>query len=289
MTDVIVVGAGPTGLLLAGDLAAAGVRVTVLERRTTESNLTRAFAVHARTLEQLDARGLADPVVAAGNAVAGLRLFGSVSVDLSSVPSRFPYLLVTPQYEVEQVLLERALDAGAAVLRGAHVQKVRQNADRVEVTYRDPDGATQVRHASWLVGTDGHHSTVRRELDLDFPGESVVRSLMLADVRMTDPPPTCSPSTATPAGSASSSPTATAGTGSSPATPIASCPTTRPSRSTRSPTSPAGSSAPTGACTTRGGCPASTATNGRSAATEWGGCSSPATPPTCTPPPAGRA
>ncbi len=189
MTDVIVVGAGPTGLLLAGDLAAAGVRVTVLERRTTESNLTRAFAVHARTLEQLDARGLADPVVAAGNAVAGLRLFGSVSVDLSSVPSRFPYLLVTPQYEVEQVLLERALDAGAAVLRGAHVQRVRQNADRVEVTYRDPDGATRVRQASWLVGTDGHHSTVRRELDLDFPGESVVRSLMLADVRMTDPPP----------------------------------------------------------------------------------------------------
>jgi 2-polyprenyl-6-methoxyphenol hydroxylase-like FAD-dependent oxidoreductase len=110
-------------------------------------------------------------------------------VDLSSVPSRFPYLLVTPQYEVEQVLRERALDAGATVLRGAHVQRVRQDADRVEVTYCDPDGATQVRHAGWLVGADGHHSTVRRELGLDFPGESVVRSLMLADVRMTDPPP----------------------------------------------------------------------------------------------------
>jgi len=188
MPDVIVVGAGPTGLLLAGDLAANGVEVIVLERRLEESNLARAFAVHARTLEQLDARGLADRIVATGNAVDGLRLFGSVSVDLSRVPSRFPFLLVTPQYEVERALFERALGAGATLLRGAQVQHVRQGADRVEAAYRDPDGATRVARAAYLVGADGHHSTVRREQGLDFPGESVVRSLMLADVRMADPP-----------------------------------------------------------------------------------------------------
>ena len=70
-TTVAIVGAGPTGLLLAGDLAQAGVDVTVLERRGTESNLTRAFGVHARTLEHLDARGLADEVVAGGRPVDG--------------------------------------------------------------------------------------------------------------------------------------------------------------------------------------------------------------------------
>src|SRR5258705_12769585 len=109
MSDVIVVGAGPSGLLLAGDLARAGVAVTVLERRGQESNLTRAFAVHARTLELLDARGLADDLLATGQRVPELRLLGRVRVDLSGLPSRFPYLLVTPQYETERLLTRRAV------------------------------------------------------------------------------------------------------------------------------------------------------------------------------------
>ncbi len=188
ITDVVVVGAGPTGLLLAGDLAAAGVQVTVLERRVQESNLTRAFAVHARTLEQFDARGVADRLLETGTKVDNFRLFGTVSVDLTPLPSRFPFMLVTPQYEVEKVLAERALAAGVSLLRGAEVQSVRQTTDHVEVTYRDVDGAEQTVRAAYLVGADGHHSAVRRQLGLEFPGESVVQSLVLADVRMTDPP-----------------------------------------------------------------------------------------------------
>jgi 2-polyprenyl-6-methoxyphenol hydroxylase-like FAD-dependent oxidoreductase len=188
MSDVVVVGAGPTGLMLAGDLAAAGVNVTVLERRQDASNLTRAFVVHARTLEQFDARGIADELLAGGNRVDRFRLFGAVSIDLSSLPSRFPFMLVTPQYEVERVLVERAVGAGATVLRGAQVQAVEQAADHVEATYRDADGATRTIRAAYLVGTDGHHSAVRHSLGLAFTGKAVVRSLMLADVRMTDPP-----------------------------------------------------------------------------------------------------
>lgn len=188
MTDVVVVGAGPAGLLLAGDLAAAGVRVTVLERRLHESNLTRAFVVHARTLEQLDARGVADRLLATGTKVDHFRLFGSVSVDLSPLRSRFPFMLVTPQYEVEKVLAERALAAGATLLRGAELQSLHQEPGHVEVTYRDADGAERTVRATYLAGTDGHHSAVRRELGLEFPGKAVARSLALADVRMTDPP-----------------------------------------------------------------------------------------------------
>jgi 2-polyprenyl-6-methoxyphenol hydroxylase-like FAD-dependent oxidoreductase len=162
--------------------------VTVLERRLHESNLTRAFVVHARTLEQFDARGVADRLLTTGTRIDHFRLFGSVSVDLTPLPSRFPFMLVTPQYEVERVLAERALGAGATLVRGAEVQRVQQSAGHVEVTFRDADGADRTVRAAYLVGADGHHSTVRSRLGLAFPGKSVVQSLVLADVRMTDPP-----------------------------------------------------------------------------------------------------
>ena len=95
VTAVSVVGAGPTGLMLADDLARAGLGCTVLERRGEVTNLTRAFAVHARTLELLDARGLADDLVATGARVGELRVFGQLEVDLSRLPPRFPYVLRT--------------------------------------------------------------------------------------------------------------------------------------------------------------------------------------------------
>ncbi|MEV7600669.1 FAD-dependent monooxygenase [Kitasatospora sp. NPDC089797] len=178
--DVIIVGAGPTGLLLAGDLAAAGVGVTVLEKRTVESNLTRAFAVHARTLELLDARGLADELIATGRPLGGLRMMNRVGIDLSSLPSRFPFVLITPQYHVERVLRERAERAGAAIVRGAEVTALRQDAEGV--TLESADGRSH--RARYAVGTDGVRSAVRELLGVPFPGESVVDSVVLADVRL---------------------------------------------------------------------------------------------------------
>src|SRR5215212_7995160 len=133
--DIVVVGAGPTGLLLAGDLAAAGVPVTVLERRPEqENNLTRAFAVHARTLEVLDARGLADELVPRGARVGEVQFLRRLRVGLSSLPSRYPFLLVTPQYEVERLLEERAVKHGARILRGVAVEGLRQDVDGVKLT-----------------------------------------------------------------------------------------------------------------------------------------------------------
>lgn len=188
MIDVLVAGAGPTGLLLAGDLAARGIRVTLVERRAEESNLTRAFAVHARTMEQLDARGLAGPVLAGGNTVDRLGVFGRAAVDLRSLPTRFPFVLVTPQYAVERVLEDRAAQAGATILRGVRVRDVGQDAGGVTIDCEGLDGDGPQLRASYLVGTDGHHSAVRGALGLDFPGVSVVRSVILADVQMSDPP-----------------------------------------------------------------------------------------------------
>jgi 2-polyprenyl-6-methoxyphenol hydroxylase-like FAD-dependent oxidoreductase len=182
-TTVAIVGAGPTGLLLAGDLAQAGVDVTVLERRGTESNLTRAFGVHARTLEHLDARGLADEVMASGARIERLSLFDSIRIDLSTLPTRFPFLLITPQYNVEQALEKRATAAGVRIVRDAEVTGLRQDADGVELTV---DGGAL--RADYAVGADGVNSSVRGALGLPFPGRSVLKSIMLADVRLAHPP-----------------------------------------------------------------------------------------------------
>ncbi|MER8046055.1 FAD-dependent monooxygenase [Streptomyces sp. NPDC094032] len=187
-TDVLVVGAGPTGLLLAGDLAAAGLRVTLAERRAPGiSNLTRAFSVHARTLEQLDARGLADELVATGTPVTDLRLFGRLALDLSRLPSRFPYLLLTPQYEVERLLERRARAAGVDFRYGTELRGLHQNTDSVTADLLTA-GAPSPLRARYLVGTDGSRSTVRTALGLPFPGSSVIRSMVLADVRLAEEP-----------------------------------------------------------------------------------------------------
>src|SRR5919204_6636785 len=138
--DVVVVGAGPTGLLLAGDLARAGLSCALFERRPERSGLTRAFAVHARTLELLDARGVADELVATGQRVGAVQVFGRVQVDLSRLPSRFPFVLITPQYETERVLEERARALGAEIVGGAEVVGLRQDADGVELDVRARDG-----------------------------------------------------------------------------------------------------------------------------------------------------
>ncbi|MFF9788042.1 FAD-dependent monooxygenase [Streptomyces nigrescens] len=187
-TDVIVVGAGPTGLLLAGDLAEAGLGVTLLERRPAEiSNLTRALVVHARTLEQLDARGLADELVAGGHPLTGLRLFGRATIDPTRLRTRFPFVLVTPQFEVERLLERRARRAGVTFRHGSEVLGLDQDADGVTVRFRTTEGLGAVR-AAHVVGTDGVRSTIREAIGLPFPGKSVIRSLVLADVRLAQEP-----------------------------------------------------------------------------------------------------
>ncbi|MGW5862116.1 FAD-dependent monooxygenase [Streptomyces sp. NPDC055239] len=186
---VIVVGAGPTGLLLAGDLAAAGVPVTLLEKRPHGiSNLSRALVLHARTLEQLDARGLADELEAMGRTLGSLRFFARLDVDFGELPSRYNHILVLPQYEVERVLERRAIAAGVDFRYGSEVTGLTQDTDGVTLEVRGPGGGSSTLRAAYVVGADGLHSPVREAIGLPFPGKSVIRSLVLADVKLAEKP-----------------------------------------------------------------------------------------------------
>ncbi|MEU8027633.1 FAD-dependent monooxygenase [Streptomyces sp. NPDC049099] len=187
--EVLVAGAGPTGLLLAGDLAASGVRVRILEKRGRKaSNLTRSFTVHARTLEQLDARGLAEGVIATGTALPTLPLFGDLDIDFTHLPTRYPYVLITPQFQVERALEERAAGLGVEIEYEAEVVGLRQDAGGVDLEVRTEGGGTAVRRARYAVGTDGVRSRVRELLGIPFPGDSVLRSVILGDVLMREAP-----------------------------------------------------------------------------------------------------
>ncbi|WP_063753193.1 FAD-dependent monooxygenase, partial [Streptomyces resistomycificus] len=196
--SVIVVGSGPTGLLLAGDLATAGVPVTLVEKRPHQvGNLSRAFVLHARTLEQLDARGLADELEAVGRPLDRMSLFRRLTVELDTLPSRFNHLLVLPQYEVEKVLERRAVEAGVDFRYETEVTGLAQDADGVTVEVRagggsgdEKGGAAERLRAAYVVGADGMRSSVRDAVGLPFPGRSVIRSVVLADVRLAEEPDT---------------------------------------------------------------------------------------------------
>ena len=185
---VLIVGAGPTGLLLAGDLAAAGVPVTVLERQAEASPLSRALGVHARTLEMLDARGIADELISTGEKVNRLAVLSRTNIDFSDLPSRFPFVLMTSQHNVERLLEQRARSLGAQFAGSTVVTDVRQDAGHAEVEFCSESGDTGTGRAAYLVGADGARSTVRQKLGMPFPGQPVLRSVMLADVQMADPP-----------------------------------------------------------------------------------------------------
>jgi len=184
--DVIVVGAGPTGLALACELALAGVRCRVLERRAEEPNITRAFAVHARTLELLDARGLADEVLLRGVRVDSVAPVPGASLDLGVLGSRYPMIFIAPQSGTERVLQARAERLGVEIVRGAEVLGIRQDdaGVRVEVGGAHP----RTEQARYLVGCDGAHSAVRRLIGVDFAGRQYETHILLADVQLAEPP-----------------------------------------------------------------------------------------------------
>jgi 2-polyprenyl-6-methoxyphenol hydroxylase-like FAD-dependent oxidoreductase len=160
----------------------------VLERRgSTQSNLTKAFAVHARTMELFDARGLIDALLAHGASTTRIAPLGNVTLDLGMLDSRYAWLQIVPQSGTEEVLLERARALGVPIVEDAELVDVRQNGDTVELDVTDGT-TTRTERARFVVGCDGSRSAVRSALGVDFVGAQYETHILLADVQLDDPP-----------------------------------------------------------------------------------------------------
>jgi 2-polyprenyl-6-methoxyphenol hydroxylase-like FAD-dependent oxidoreductase len=183
-TDVLVIGAGPTGLALGASLIAHGVRAVLVDRLAEGQNTTRAAVVNARTLEVLEDLDVARRMVGAGLIAPRFTMREGrhilVPVDFSDLPTKYPYSLMLSQADTERLLLQRVRELGGDVVRPKTLGRLTQEADGVTATF--DDGET-IR-AGHVVGTDGMHSMVREQAGIGFAGGEFAESFALADVRL---------------------------------------------------------------------------------------------------------
>ncbi|MFI5528744.1 FAD-dependent monooxygenase [Kitasatospora sp. NPDC051853] len=188
--DVAIVGGGPVGMLLAGELALHGVRVLVLEQLPSPTGESKAGTLHARTAQTLHRRGLLE-AVQPGRYGGGYRRqarapfhFGGIfGLDLAAVVDEGPALVGSPQAHAEQVFADRAERLGAVIRRGARVTGLTDHGDRVTLTL---DGG-ELLDAAWVVGCDGARSTVRRAAGIAFTGTPATMSCLMGEVRLRRP------------------------------------------------------------------------------------------------------
>jgi len=186
MNDVTIVGGGPTGLMLAGELALAGVGVEVLERRSTSELVgTRARGFHSRTIEIFDQRGIVDRFLSEGQTAQVLG-FANTRLDVADLPSRHPYTLGLGQSHIEQILLGWVEELGVPIRRGVEVTGFAQDDTGVEVHLADAESL----RTGYLVGADGGRSVVRTAAGIDFVGAEATRSHLIAEVEVTEETPT---------------------------------------------------------------------------------------------------
>ena len=193
-TDVLIVGAGPTGLMLACQLARRGVRPLLIDRHSEPARETRALGVHARTMEIYAQLGVLERVLELGHKGTGGNLWAggrrSARVPLGEIGGNvtpYPYVFILGQDDNERILGERLRDLGGAVQWNTELTGLEQHADHVAATLRQPDGTLQTVRAAWVPGCDGARSAVRELNGIGFPGAPYEHVFFVADVAAEGP------------------------------------------------------------------------------------------------------
>jgi 2-polyprenyl-6-methoxyphenol hydroxylase-like FAD-dependent oxidoreductase len=188
-TDVLIIGAGPSGLALATSLVNRGVATTVVDRQAAGANTSRAAVVNSRTLEVLEGLDVSRRLVKEGVVAPRFTIRDGrrtlIPVDFSALPTEYAYSLMVPQATTERVLLDRLTELGGTVIRPKTLASVSQDAGGVTAVFEDGDTI----RARYLVGADGIHSTVREQAGIGFEGSVYQESFVLADVRLTGEAP----------------------------------------------------------------------------------------------------
>ena len=183
--DVVIAGAGPTGMMLAAELKLAGVDVAIVEPSTTKDREggSRAGGLHARTIEVFDMRGIANRFVSQGQTAQTVR-FANAVLDISDFPTRHPYGLALFQIRTERIMADWIDELGVRTYRGTAVTGFVQDDSGVDVALSD--GSTM--RAKYLVGCDGGRSVVRKTAGIDFVGSDPTMSWLIAEVQMSEEP-----------------------------------------------------------------------------------------------------
>ena len=185
--EILMVGAGPSGLALALGLAARGRAVRVVDRAEAGTNLSRAAVVHPATLEALQSVGATEPLLARALRVPDFRIRDGrrdlATVSFAGLPTAHPFTAMVPQSETEAVLRARLVELGVEVEWRTELVAIEQDDARVRATLRRADGDEAVESA-YLIGADGGRSTTRELIGIDFSGAGYEADFLLADVRM---------------------------------------------------------------------------------------------------------
>jgi 2-polyprenyl-6-methoxyphenol hydroxylase-like FAD-dependent oxidoreductase len=185
--QILIAGAGPSGLALAAELSRRGVNPLIIERQPAGANTSRACVVHARTLEVLEPLGVTRDLLAEGLKVPIFRIRDRdkplLTVDFSNIPSLYQFTLMIPQNRVERILLEHLTALDRTVVRPCELVGFAASSSQVDAQVRI-NGSTQSVRAQWLIGCDGMHSKVREQSGIGFSGREYEASFVLADVSM---------------------------------------------------------------------------------------------------------
>jgi 2-polyprenyl-6-methoxyphenol hydroxylase-like FAD-dependent oxidoreductase len=191
-SNVLIAGAGPVGLAMAADLARYGVSVRLIEKSPERTDKSKALVLWSRTLELMDRMDCTAPFLTTGkkviavNVTAGKEPITRVTVD--GVKTPHPYALMMPQCDTEQLLGNLVTSLGVNIERSIELTDFVASADGVTSTLRHLDGTEETFESGWLIGSDGAHSTVRHKLGMEFAGETMPSSWVIADVHLRDVP-----------------------------------------------------------------------------------------------------